>query len=291
MNIKKTKLSILMILMLSVSGYAKTWSDIRDMIEKKYSGFSNKIKDMTMEQEIVMNINDSNITGAVSYMKMYTKGDKFRLETSVKLEGLGEQFGGAKSYMIKDGDDIWSISPYTGKQKIDPSQIDVSKTEQNWWSFLPEKGEVKGIETINGVDCYMVDFLDNEETMFTSAWIDKKNLLMIRAEIIDPMGEISILMQSDFRKIYGDFKWPYKTEMYKDARLFMKMTVKKLTVNSGLPDSLFDPDNIKIENKSFDMEQIMKMMQQQKKMDKTAFDDDNDEDLKKYNEYMKGASE
>ena len=67
-------------------------------------------------------------------------------------------------------------------------------------------------------------------------------------------GGSILISQSDFKKITGDFEWPYKTQTYIDGELVSVSEVKSVSVNSGLSDTFFDVD--KVEQTDYDYEGI-----------------------------------
>jgi len=73
-------------------------------------------------------------------------------------------------------------------------------------------------------------------------------------------GKISTALFSDFKKLTGDWQFPYKTEMYQDKTLLSTMIVKSVAVNKGLSDDLFNPDKADAKGPS-----MMDMMKTQKK--------------------------
>jgi hypothetical protein len=85
--------------------------------------------------------------------------------------------------------------------------------------------------------------------------MDKKNLYMVKSEGEGTDGEIILMVNSDFRKVKGDWEMPYKTEMYGDNELMFTLLVKSIEINKGVSDDLFDPDKVKA--KGFNMQEMM----------------------------------
>lgn len=162
--------------------------------------------------------------------------------------------------VIYDGEDIWMISPFTGKEKLSDEEKQY-QTEQNWWDWLKNGAEVVGSEKVDGRDCYVVEVEDEEEVPFTRLWLDKKSLTFIKGESKAPTGEKMVVVNSDFKKIKGDWEMPYKTQIFEDDELISTTLVKSLKINQGLSDDLFDPD--KVEVKTPDMQEMMKRMMEE----------------------------
>jgi outer membrane lipoprotein-sorting protein len=52
---------------------------------------------------------------------------------------------------------------------------------------------------------------------------------------------------SDHRPLAGGFHLPYRWEVFVDGHLLVLITVRSASVNTGLPDALFDPDALRRE--------------------------------------------
>ncbi len=52
---------------------------------------------------------------------------------------------------------------------------------------------------------------------------------------------------SDHRPLAGGFHLPYRWEVFVDGHLLVLITVRSASVNTGLPDALFDPDALRLE--------------------------------------------
>jgi len=228
--------------------------------EERYAKFEKEVQDMTMVHETVTT--EPKMT---SEMKTFKKGKKFRLELKTQMpevadmpEGMG--MAEMEFIVIYDGKDTWMISPFTGKEKLSDGEKQY-QTEENWWDWLEGAGKVVGSEQVDGRDCYVVEVEEKEEFPFTRLWLDKKNLTMVKGESKETTGEKMVFVNSDFRRIKGDWEIPCKTEVYMNGRLISTSVVKSLEINKGLSDDLFDPD--KVEVKTPDMQEMMRRMMQE----------------------------
>jgi len=245
---------LLIVLCLFVTGnvFALTWDELKVKIEAKYGGFSDEIKDM----EMVMEAETKGVEGmegaGPSEIKMFKKGEKYRMEMKMSMpEGSGMP-GGMTNIMIFDGKDLWTVNQFAGKQKISADASASSKDQISWWEDMPEKGKIIGSEKVGNKDCYVVEAW-NEEIDTSSVktdkedkvkgWIEKGTLLLIQLEFKGAKGETFKVVNSNFQKVK---KWemPYNTEVYADEKLISKTKIKTLNINKGLSDDLFDADKV-----------------------------------------------
>lgn len=263
----KVSKCLLLLLCLFITGnvFALTWDELKGKIEAKYGTFSDEIKDM----EMIMESETKGIEGmegaGPSEVKMYIKGDKYRMESKTSMpEGTGMPagMGDMTSIMIFDGKDAWTINQFTGKQKLPADAAASAKNRISWWEDLPTKGKIIGSEKIGDRDCYIVETWDEEnKENKIKGWVDKTSLLMIQMEFQGGKGETFKAVNSNFKKVE---KWemPYTMEVYSGGKLITKTNIKTLNINKGLSDDLFDADKVKMESKSMpgmpNMQDMMK---------------------------------
>jgi len=256
----KTLLVALVILVLGLSrALTQDWSSILKQAQVKYAKFENEIKDMTIVQEMKVITPEGEM---VSETKMLKKGEKFRMDTRMQAPETSEMPEGMETVAIYDGKDTWMISSFMEKKKLsgeEKKQYEEERNwwrERNWWELVSEKAKIVGTEKVDKRECYVVEMEEERESPFTKLWFDKKNLALIKYEVNGPKGETIALIQSDFRKIKGDWEMPYKTEFYTDGKLMSTSLVKSLEINKGVSDDLFDPNRVKI--KGFNIREMMK---------------------------------
>lgn len=245
-------------------GLAADLAKVLKDAEARYARFEQDVKDMTILQEMKMITPNGDLNQDV---KMFKKGKKFRMEFAVQMpqtqdvpQGMQEM----ETFVVNDGSDIWMISPFMGKKKLSSKEGGQYQIQENWWESISDKAEIVGDEDVSGRRCYVLTVKEGSKSPFTKMWLEKKNLVLIKAENKRSGTENIMWVNSDFRKIKGDWEMPYKTEMYMDGKLTSTAVVKSLEINKGLQEDLFDPN--KIEVKGFNMEEMMKkMMGQQQK--------------------------
>lgn len=232
--------------------YADDWQTILKGVQQKYTGYDNKIKDLTLTRDNKIYTDEGEVNAT---SKTFKKGVKFRNEMTMQMPEMPQGMPQMKTIVIYDGKDTWLISPFMGKKKLPAEQGIGYKRQEDWWLWLSENGKLIGSESVDGQDCYLVS-LNVEEAPFNKIWVTKKEFAVIKAEFKDEK-KTGVIRFSDYKKLEG-FDYPYQIDIYIDGKLQSSMTIKSVKVNSGLSDDLFDPDKV-------EMPSMQEMMQQMKK--------------------------
>ncbi len=250
--------------------FTAEWSTIHKKLKGKYASFEKEVKDMTILQEMQVHHDQNQL---VSKNKIYRKGKKYRVETSIPTPSNAknlEKMKPMKTIFISDGRNEWIISPFMGKKKISPEEQKNYQIGANWYDRLPTKAKITGSEKIGKHNCYVVEFTPNDSFSFTKIWLEKKNLLLIKTQGTGEKERVLSMINSDFKKIKGTWEMPYKTQIYSGKQLSSTLLIRSLKINKGLSDDLFDPD--KVETKENDMpsgmpnmQEMMQQMMQQKR--------------------------
>ncbi len=251
-------------------GFAAEWSSIHKKLKGKYASFEKEVKDMTIVQEMQVHHDKKQV---ISKNKVYRKGKKYRVETSMPTPSNAENPGKMKpmkTIFISDGRNEWVISPFMGKKKLSPKKQKNYQIGANWYDQLPTKAKITGSEKIGKHNCYVVDFTPNDSFSFTKIWLEKKNLLLIKGQGQKEEGRVLSIINSDFKKIKGMWEMPYKTQIYSGKQLSSTLLVRSLKLNKGLSDDLFDPDKVETKGNAMpagmpNMQEMMRQMMQQKK--------------------------
>ncbi len=257
----KSKISkcllVVLCLFVTVNVFAITWEELKAQIEAKYGGFSDEIKDMEMVMEAETKGMEGMEDVGPSEIKMFRKGEKYRMEMKMNMpEGSGMP-GGMTNIMIFDGKDLWSVNQFAGKQKISADASASSRNQISWWEDMPEKGKIIGSEKVGNKDCYVVEAwnedidtssIKTDEEDKVKGWIEKGTLLLIQLEFQGAKDETFKVVNSNFKKV-KNWEMPYTTEVFTGGKLITKTTIKTLNINKGLSDDLFDADKVKMESK------------------------------------------
>ena len=78
---------------------------------------------------------------------------------------------------------------------------------------------------------------------------------MVQVEVREPAGGVMRVLMSDFTAIEGEWKMPFKTEIFRGGHPVATMAVASVEGNTGLSDDLFDAD--KVEVKKIESPQMM----------------------------------
>ena len=250
-------------------GFTAEWASVHKKLKEKYASFKKEVKDITIVQEMQI---QHGKTQVISKNKVYRKGKKYRIETSIPTPSDAETTGKMKqmkTIFIFDGRNEWVISPFMGKKKIPPKEQKNYQIGTNWYDQLPTKAKITGSEKIGKHNCYVIEFKPNDSFSFTKIWIEKKNLLLIKAQGQEKKERVLSIINSDFKKIKGIWEMPYKTNVYYDKQLMSTLVVQSLKLNQELSNDLFDPDKVTTKGSSMpnmpNMQEMMQQMMQQKR--------------------------
>jgi Protein of unknown function (DUF620) len=177
--------------------------------------------------------------GLKGKMVAYSQAPAKRL-MEITIEGIGKISEGT------DGNIAWSNSAMQGPRLKDGEEKDetLRQARQNAdaeWRELYTKAETKGVETVDGKDCYKVELTPKTGKPQTRCF-DKSSGLLVKITMTSksPMGEITVdSFPSDYRK-EGDLLVPHKV-MTKLAGQEMGMTIEKVEHNPTIPADKFDP--------------------------------------------------
>ena len=149
-----------------------------------------------------------------------------------------------------DGKIAWSLSAMQGprvkdgEEKAGAMQAARFNAELNWRDVY--KAETKGVEQVDGKDCYKVQ-LTPMEGMAMTRFYEKESSLLVKMvmTVKNPMGEIPVESYvGDYRK-EGAILLPHKVTQ-KAAGKEIAITIDSVKYNAEIPKDKFDPpDEIK----------------------------------------------
>ncbi len=244
---KKT-LFILLSVIIAFAIYAKTSEEITSDLQNKYKGLEDKINDIMIEQTMIALDEEDSID---MQMKMYSKGNKFRLETIINIDSEdmeedGITLNNLETTIIGDGNKTWVIAPFVGKMEMEEDGEQEEQLEYAelifWWNDLGDDMTLLREEKFNGKDCYLMEYKD-EDGDESMAWIEKSTMNILKIQ--DSEDDKSYILFKDYKKLIDDYQIPYKVEMFDDNEKAMDMSVKNVSVNKGINDDMFDPEKVK----------------------------------------------
>lgn len=197
-------------------------------------------------------LHSSIATGSMEFGAMGLKGkltvyhaEPSLVYTEIELEGMGK---------IQDGSDgkvAWANSAMQGphvKEGAERGQAMRAARfngELNWRENY-KKAETKGVESVDGKDCYKVVLTPDDGSSMTQFY-DKESGLLLKTSLTaqTPMGEIQVdSFPSDYRK-EGDVLLPHKVRQSFAGQEF-SVSIDSVKFNPEIPKDRFDPpDEIK----------------------------------------------
>jgi outer membrane lipoprotein-sorting protein len=243
------------------AGVSADWADLSKQLTGRCAKFETEIKDMTADMEMKASTPQGE---ALMTMKTFVKGELFRGDIEMKKipggEGMPVGMEGMTMTVIGDGKEYWMVSSMMGKQQLPREEADKYATPWKCGEYIPQSGKIVGSETVNGRDCHVVVAME-VTTEVAKIWLDKETLDLLKVEANKEGEDHTVMFFKDFRKVHGDLRYPYMSEIYQGEKLISTITVKTVEVNKGLADTLFDPD--KVEVKGPNMQDMIKKMQEQ----------------------------
>jgi outer membrane lipoprotein-sorting protein len=233
--------------------------DITNLIadaNARYGGIYAEMTDMTIKQQATVK---DDAAETIMSMTMHRKGDKWRNEAQI-----GDGAESMNMTTLFDGTDYWSVMMGM-KTKLPKGEMDSKGMAEDYWKDIPDSAKMVGEETLNGRDCWIVEWNEDQEPMRT--WIAKDDLMHVQT-ITQSGGKTTKIINSDFRKVHKDFMIPYVTEVYSGDKLIMTSIIREFTSNTGLADELFDPEKLggsEMNMQNLDLEKMMKQAEEMQK--------------------------
>ncbi|MFH1714815.1 MAG: hypothetical protein ABH857_01295 [Elusimicrobiota bacterium] len=257
---KKIFSLILSLLILTSPAFSETWPNLLKKINNKYAGFEDQIKTKTIEQSLISYTPQGEINTEAVF---YSQGDKFRVEAKIDMANLPPQMKGMTTISIFDSENMWIISPLTGKKKIPIGRNDKPQTGIDWWKELAETAKIIGNEKIEKNNCYVID-ASKSNSAFTKLWLDEKELILRKAEGNSPQQGKMLYEFSDFKILKGSWKVPYKTTIHMNETISTIATVTSFKINETFRADLFDPSKIESTG-GMNIQDMINMMSEYKK--------------------------
>lgn len=231
-------------------GLAEDIGDIVAKLQAKYGKYEKLVKDLTMSMDVTVANGKNTMT---SENTMYYKEPKFRMDSKVNMG----QSGAMTTTIVFDGDEMWMVSPMGTHKLGDKDQVKYDRDKSwRWWSYLTENGTVTSSETVDGHDCWVIEFPQADEKAknqarphFSKLWLAKDVLVQVKAEVLTEKKKKAVIVYSDIKPAIGKMEMPYKTETFVDGKLASTAVIRSVEYNKNLPDELFSAAKAKSENK------------------------------------------
>jgi outer membrane lipoprotein-sorting protein len=213
---------------------AITIEELTEKLSTRYAEGRADVEDFAIVQEL-------EVSGVKSSQKVYTKGEKFRVEMTMGagMEGMPEM----RMVVIHNGEDTWILSPM-GRQRISAEQEAQYRQEQDLSKLIPAGSRIAGEEKVDDRSAWVVEIPETDTASpYTQFWIDTERLVPLKAGLITPQGEMEIYFK-DYHEPKAGWELPYRTETYLGGKPFSTTTVKEVRINQGLSDDLFNPEKV-----------------------------------------------
>ena len=226
--------------LIALPAQAQTSKEAQDVLNKMINAMGGRkaleaIKDTTESGTIELTA-----MGYSGTVTMYQKEpNKMRMDMEIMGMVITQAFDGTKG---------WMVNPQTGtaEDMTEAQSKDFARQALGNGAFLnPQKlgitYAVKPKAKVEDKECLVL-----EQTMAdghkSTIYVDPVTYLVAKAETMG-MGQAGVEVKvesypSDYRKI-GDAQVPFATRIVQDGAEFAKMTLTKVTYNTGLEDSLF----------------------------------------------------
>ncbi|MBI5060226.1 hypothetical protein HZB60_10655 [candidate division KSB1 bacterium] len=228
-------------LALAPNGYAQDpeCAKLVSRVQAQCDRFMAEVFDMTVVQTL-------SSLDTETQQRVLRKGTKSRVETIVSshsqdLGTISKVPEARNSVWIFDGTDGWIIEGGKAKTKIASTDLKAYTTTNSCWGFHASSAEVDQAHKIPDKNCCIVGLQDGDTRY--ELFLCTERLIILEGSTTDKAGRSLHWVHSDFRKLGGDFSFPFKTEVYIDRELQSTTIVKSIEVNSGLTDDLFDADH------------------------------------------------
>lgn len=243
--------------------FSQDWAGLSKQLRERCTKYHGDIKDLKFAADMKASTPQGDMTTG---MTIFQKGEKARVEMQMQgMPGGGEMPPGMadmKIIVIRDGKSTWMISPMTGKMELPAGEAEKYQSQWNCDDYIPKDAEIGGSETVAGRDCFVL-IVKDADSAYSKLWIDKETLDLMKSEMKPQDGKSMTGIFAEYKKISGDWKFPYRIEMYQDQKPISTMTVKSVEINKGLSDDLFNAEKVDVKDPR-NMNEMMKKMKEPK---------------------------
>ncbi len=214
-----------------------------ERVQQQCAKFLSDVRDFTLLQEMRSG-------NAVTEQVVLRKDVRTRVETrrQVEEEGLAvaeEVPTGFEVLEIFDGTDGWRMTEDGPVTRLPSSEVKGYAVEHNCWGFSLDHAVAGEPKRIQDRECCVVT-LEENGTHY-ELLLCTRRLVILEGSRVDPDGRKVRWVHSEFKKVYGDFQFPFKTEIFIDDTLASTTGVMHFKVNTGLDDELFDLEKIRLD--------------------------------------------
>ena len=230
-------ISIFLFGLVASTGYTQTAKQILDKMIEAQGG-----------RKLLETVKDTTLTGTMEMIQFGMKGTMTMYQKEPDKMRMDMELMGMVISQAYDGQTAWMVNPQTGTAQEMPENLAKEIKRQSLGTdatLNPEKYgisyEFKGKEKLDDKECLVLEQTYSDGYKAT-LYVDSTTNLLYKSKgkTLDQTGtevEAETIM-SDYQPEAG-MMTPHSITIYQNAAEFLRMTVTKMTINSGLDDSLF----------------------------------------------------
>lgn len=252
---KRIFLVFLLIIFISANSTSVAWpSEAKRLVDNLYMSAGHlPIIDLIVEFEVAYPLEEGKDDTALKFVEkthlVFKKPTKFRITRVINLPGEPTD----QRILICDGTSWWQYVPsgqypISGPLRVQPSPM--LNLPPNIQVFPEDANNIYtlvGRETINNVPTKVVKIQDKNDGVVTRIWIDTSRWVPMKLEkkIPDPGGGeediVKVCKYSKFKKLKDGRWFPFVIEIYENGKINRMLVYKRVSVNKGVEDNLFEP--------------------------------------------------
>jgi hypothetical protein len=211
-----------------------------------------EIRDLTIHQHVTIYHPDGLHAGARGEQRLLIKPPgRHRLEQVIDGEREVRLLVNGRVWVRRRDGKTYEASPTESERQgmglLVPSRRSVDELLEEWRQ-LGIRTDVSHVERLGGRTLAVIGAAAGDRDV-PSAWVDP-DLGVVRFVTRERLPSRSALVDrafSDHRPLAGGFRFPWRQETFVDGKLLVLVTVRVATVNSGLAETMFDPEALRRE--------------------------------------------
>jgi outer membrane lipoprotein-sorting protein len=167
------------------------------------------------------------------------KDNRYRIETISDMHIDKER---TKNIILFDGDNVWFISPFAGKALMPKDESMIQGIFEDYSKLIPTSSILMEDEKVNDEECYVITVPGKSGNVLRKIWISKERFVPLKA-IGKVLGYAFLLNFTDYKKVYGIWGIPYRTEAFS---ILTDVTKKSKPMLHRKPSSIIVVDDVEL---------------------------------------------
>jgi outer membrane lipoprotein-sorting protein len=165
------------------------------------------------------------------------KKDKcYKIESISDMEIDEEK---TKNVILFDGKNVWFISPFAGKALMPKDESLLQGIFDDYSKLIPFNSTLLKDEKIGDEECYVIEVEQKAGDVLEEVWVSKDRFVPLKATGV--LGGRSFALNFlEYKKIYGIWGIPYRTEVFVGKKPSSIVTVDDVELGIELDDKVFD---------------------------------------------------